>query len=177
MDLWEWIIKSDITFCKIGPFPLFTNMYPENPPRPLESLLLNREMGAFIFCLVLIIRIRVIFSFQLFSLSTFSLLSLVDTFPGFNLPDGGYQAVRVVLRSVRWFCYLWQSVRHIAISRALLFLYQDNQSCATRPRSDIHTLLCREVRKQRELCGFLEFVVKECLMLTTCLMRDVQIPN
>ena len=153
-------------------------MYPENLPRPLESLLLNREMGAFIFCLVLTIRIRIIFSFQSFPSQLFLFSLWLKHFPDLisRMADV-YQAVRVVLRSVRWFCYLWQSVRHIAISRALLFLYQDNQSCATRPRSHIHTLLCREVRKQRELCGFLEFVVKECLMLTTCLMRDVQIPN
>ena len=82
MDNWKWY-----HFVQNWTFPLFTNMYPENPPRPLESLLLNREMGAFIFCRVLIIRIRIIFSFQSFSLATFSLLSLVDTFPGFNLPD------------------------------------------------------------------------------------------
>ena len=56
-------------------------MYPENPPRPLESLLLNREMGAFIFCLLLIIRIRIIFSFQSFPSQLFLFSLWLKHFP------------------------------------------------------------------------------------------------
>ena len=130
MDNWKWY-----HFVQNWTFPLFTNMYPENPPRPLESLLLNREMGAFIFCRVLIIRIRIIFSFQSFPSQLFLFSLWLKHFPDLISRIPGCWRC-----SARWFCYLWQSVRHIAISRALLFLYQDNQSCATRPRSHIHTL-------------------------------------
>ena len=83
------IVFNPLSCCPRCMAPLFVYflnkhdfcMYPENPPRPLESLLLNREMGAFIFCLVLIIRIRIIFSFQSFPSQLFLFSLWLTHFP------------------------------------------------------------------------------------------------